>query len=183
MHTTVHTYTHTKHTHTDTQKTHTTHTHTHTYSHLHAWFLLFGIAISAFRAVCSQIVFHISNTWHASERGRETEKGEERKREIGRRKWERTMKSRTGLSLIHFTVCHSQNSFIFRSHGSLKSSTLNKSRSTHKRYSHYSTAITSFGLHSCVTEGRESRSFFAFLTISIPSNLQKSTSIDCGLRS
>jgi len=120
---------------------------------------------------------------HQREEEREREKGEERKREMGRRKWERTTKNRTSLSLIHFTVCHSQNSFIFRSRGSLNFSTLNKSRSTHKRCSHYSTAITSFGLHACVTEGRESRSFFALLTISIQSNLQKSTNFDCGLRS
>lgn len=92
---------------------------------------------------------------------------------MGRRKQERTTKSRTNLSLIHFTVCHSQNSFVFNSRGSLKFSTLDTSRSTHEHCFRHPTAITNIGPHACVTEGRESRSSLTFLTISVPSNLQK----------
>lgn len=143
------------------------------------YFYYFSVSLLDFlRIIRSQIVFHIFNTRNIRVREREREKEEERKR-AGENERERATKSRT--SLIHFTsICHSQNSFVFlsRSRDSLKFSTLNTSRSMHESCSRHSTIIMSFGSHACVIEGWESRSFLAFMTISIPSNSQKSTTFD-----
>lgn len=147
-------------------------------------FIIFQYRCSVFRAVCLQIVFYKLCFQHAEcirkrERGggeREKGRGGEKERD-GQKKWERATKSQTNLSLIHFIVCHSRNSFIFFFNSLVALSSFLPSIRVEARMSAalvIRLLLRALALMPAWTEGWESRSFLTFLTILIPSNSQKS---------